>query len=216
MTRQLEWKGLWNYAEHIHVQEARTAAGVARHLARSQEYWDKRHLVLRKMRSAAYPLLHQARSVAAIHLSVGVCMILRWIPTEEKPADGPSRRRAMAARGRGRRAPQFWSGRRCIDRGAARRRAVPNGALVIFVILPTINGAAWGARARTTRVLRLKRGPLAYEIAGREGRPPEDAPLRLAVHHMNDRTNREYLAEARSFVADVWTQRLPFSSPEVT
>lgn len=52
--------------------------------------------VLRKMHSAAYPLLRQARSVAAIHLSVGVSMILRWIPTEREPRGRPSRRRAVA------------------------------------------------------------------------------------------------------------------------
>ena len=83
------------------MQEMRTAALLCKHLARSSAAHHRKYLVLcdsqvvvgacRKMRSSSYPLLRQLWCMAAIFFATGVRLVLRWIPTKENPADGPSR-----------------------------------------------------------------------------------------------------------------------------
>ena len=46
---------------------------------------------IRKMRSSSYPLLRQLRSIAGIFFATGIRLVMRWIPSRQNPADGPSR-----------------------------------------------------------------------------------------------------------------------------
>lgn len=88
--------------------------------------------------------------------------------------------------------------------------------LVIVVALRSTAGAPAGAsRSHSApKVPRQRRGPLAWDNAKAEGIAPRDGPIRLVVHHVNERTNQEYISEARAFLLEVWRRRLPFSTPE--
>jgi hypothetical protein len=104
-TREERWAttfmGTWETQEHINVQEARTVVSLMRHLARTSQAWGSRVLVLTdsmvtlgclsKGRSSASPLLRLCRMTAAITLSLRIRLLLRYIPSEMNPADGPSR-----------------------------------------------------------------------------------------------------------------------------
>eukprot|EP00969_Alexandrium_andersonii_P373961 15485167-Alexandrium_andersonii.AAC.1 len=46
---------------------------------------------LSKGRSAVRPLLHLCRQLAGLALFVGLRLLLRYVPSEWNPADGPSR-----------------------------------------------------------------------------------------------------------------------------
>ena len=75
--------------------------GLLRHLARSRANWRKRVLILvdsmatigaiSKGRSSSPPLLRLCRQITAISLMFGIIPVLRYIPSELNPADGPSR-----------------------------------------------------------------------------------------------------------------------------
>ena len=103
----LVYKGLWRQREHITVQEMRTAVGVMRHLARSRHTWNHKVLILMdsmaamgvisKGRSSSPPLLRLSRQAAAISLVFGIYPMVRYIPSEVNPADGPSRGVAVGA-----------------------------------------------------------------------------------------------------------------------
>ena len=102
---QVEWSGTWSYKEHINIQELRTISFLARHLGRSSKRWNQRYLVLTdslvslhavtRMRSTSAPLLRQLLPIAACQLATGVRLSPRWIPTDDNPADGPSRGRPL-------------------------------------------------------------------------------------------------------------------------
>lgn len=98
---RLVYKGTWREREHITIQELRTGVGVLRHLSRSRQSWGRRVLilmdsmaalgVLSKGRSSSPPLLRLARQAAAISLIFDIYPVVRYIPSEVNPADGPSR-----------------------------------------------------------------------------------------------------------------------------
>jgi len=45
-----------------------------------------------KGRSSSQPLLRRLRALAALVMASGLCVTVRWIPTDLNPADEPSRR----------------------------------------------------------------------------------------------------------------------------
>ena len=74
---------------------------VLRHLSRNRAAWHSRVLVLTdsmvslgslaKGRSSADALLRVCRASAAVQLAVGIRLYLRYVPSEQNQADGPSR-----------------------------------------------------------------------------------------------------------------------------
>lgn len=72
-----------------------------------RKYWGTRTLVatdsraslgvVQKGRSSAYPLLRQARMLAAMSLGLRVKVYARYLESERNPADGPSRLKAIGA-----------------------------------------------------------------------------------------------------------------------
>ena len=95
------YHGKWQATEHTNVQELRALVGLARHLARPRRRWGEKCLVFvdsmvalgaaSKGRSSSRPLLRLCRQLAAVTLSTGLRMLLRYIPSEWNPADASSR-----------------------------------------------------------------------------------------------------------------------------
>ena len=91
----------WQHNEHNNVTEARTALLAIRRQARRMGAWGHRVLVigdsqvtigvLAKGRSSSWGLLRQCRKLAALHLGLGITLVMRYIPTDRNLADGPSR-----------------------------------------------------------------------------------------------------------------------------
>ena len=91
----------WQHDEHNNVTEARTALLAIRRQARRMGAWGHRVLVigdsqvtigvLAKGRSSSWGLLRQCRKLAALHLGLGITLVMRYIPTDRNLADGPSR-----------------------------------------------------------------------------------------------------------------------------
>ena len=91
----------WQHYEHNNVIEARTALLAVRRQARRMGAWGHRVLVigdsqvtigvLAKGRSSSWGLLRQCRKLAALHLGLGITLVMRYIPTDRNLADGPSR-----------------------------------------------------------------------------------------------------------------------------
>jgi hypothetical protein len=93
--------GKWRETEHTNIQELRALVGLLRHLARSTSWWCSRVLILvdsmvalgslAKGRSSSPPLLRLCRQAAAVIMAMDIRPMLRYIPSEVNPADGPSR-----------------------------------------------------------------------------------------------------------------------------
>ncbi len=91
----------WKHDEHNNITEARTALLAVRRQARRMQSWNRRVLVigdsqvaigvLSKGRSSSWGLLRQCRKLAALHLGLGITLVLRYVPTDRNLADGPSR-----------------------------------------------------------------------------------------------------------------------------
>ena len=104
---KLVYAGRWREPEHINVQELRTVCGLLRHLSRSTSAYGSRVLVLldsmvalgagSKGRSSARPLLRLCRQMAPAQVILGIRLLLRYIPSELNPADGPSRGTSVGA-----------------------------------------------------------------------------------------------------------------------
>ena len=81
--------------------------GLMRHLARSSQMWRSRVLAMTdsmvtlgsasKGRSSSYPLLRLCRQLLPLQLILEMRMLLRYIPSEVNPADGPSRMKLVGA-----------------------------------------------------------------------------------------------------------------------
>ena len=75
--------------------------GLMRHLARSKDCWGRRVLILidsmaalgvvSKGRSSCSALLRLSRQICAVALAFSIYPVVRYIPSEVNPADGPSR-----------------------------------------------------------------------------------------------------------------------------
>ena len=97
----LVYRGRWLHEEHNNLREARTAAGMMRHLSRDPGAWGQRVLaftdslvglgILTKGRSSVKPLNHLCRRAAAIALACRIRVAWRWVPSEHNYSDGPSR-----------------------------------------------------------------------------------------------------------------------------
>ena len=98
---KLLYRGLWKNHEHINVQELRVVTGLLRHLARGPLNWKSKVLVLTdsmvalgagaKGRSSSSPLLRLCRQMLPLQLILEMRVLLRYIPSEMNPSDGPSR-----------------------------------------------------------------------------------------------------------------------------
>jgi hypothetical protein len=104
------FRGDWRQVEHNNILEARGVVAVLRHLSRTSRAWKHRVLIftdsmvslgsLAKGRSSARGLLRVCRLSAAVQLTCGIRLYLRWVPSELNYADGPSRRERLGvARG---------------------------------------------------------------------------------------------------------------------
>lgn len=99
---QVTGSGRWSRTEHIVTLEGRALVHGLRTRIRDTSTFGKRMLflsdslvavlALSKGRSGAWGLLRVARQWAAITLAWGADVRLRWLPSELKPADAPSRR----------------------------------------------------------------------------------------------------------------------------
>jgi hypothetical protein len=91
----------WNRKEHINVLETRALItalswvwSYPRSIGCRLFVWsDSKVLIgaVNKGRSSSPQLLRRLRSVSALCLATGMRLVLRWIPSELNPADGPSR-----------------------------------------------------------------------------------------------------------------------------
>ena len=91
----------WPIGEASNVIEARMVLLAARHLARARSNRNCRIVlftdnlaalaVLSRGRTSAPSLLATCRGLAAIALSAGIKLQLRWVPSRRNHADGPSR-----------------------------------------------------------------------------------------------------------------------------
>jgi hypothetical protein len=93
----------WRNQEHITVLEMRAVQTALRWLASRPDQRDSRVLLLvdsapcvfalSKGRSSSRKigLLRRLRSIAAVALSAGLTLVVRWIPSASNPADAPSR-----------------------------------------------------------------------------------------------------------------------------
>ena len=95
------FRGKWAHAENNNILEARGTVAAARHLARSSQNWDRKHLIFTgslvvlgafgKGRSSSPALLRQFRRWCTFRLLFGMRIYLRYVPTHLNHADGPSR-----------------------------------------------------------------------------------------------------------------------------
>jgi hypothetical protein len=98
---KIEFSAKWETPLHCTEGESRAVVAVARHLARSRNAWGKKVLIfsdsmtaigaLGKGRSSAFKILRQCRRMAAVTLSTGIIVKLRYVPSQVNFADGPSR-----------------------------------------------------------------------------------------------------------------------------
>ena len=102
---RLQWRTLissrWSHAEHINALELR-AVCLALHWVLSHSSAPNSRLylltdsqvslyILAKGRSHSSALQPLARKAAALQLSSGITLLTGWLPTENNPADRPSR-----------------------------------------------------------------------------------------------------------------------------
>ena len=101
----LEWRTIvstpWREKEHINSLELRALSTAVRWALKSPLSTSSRLLVFSdsqvavfsslKGRSSSHPLLCRLRSLAACLLASGLRLLIRWLPSECNPADGPSR-----------------------------------------------------------------------------------------------------------------------------
>lgn len=101
----LSWRTIvstpWRESEHINSLELRALSTAVRWALKSPDSLASRLLVFsdsqvavfssNKGRSSSHLLLRRLRSLAAGLLASGLRLLLRWIPSEDNPADGPSR-----------------------------------------------------------------------------------------------------------------------------
>ena len=95
----------WTRTEPSNIVEARQILLTIRHVVRNSQNWNKRVLLatdnlcalacLSKGRSSSRPLLLICRKVAALCMTFGITLLLRWVPTKRNFADGPSRGRSI-------------------------------------------------------------------------------------------------------------------------
>jgi hypothetical protein len=104
-SADLSWRTIvstpWREKEHINSLELRAINTAARWAVKSPLSVSSRLLVFSdsqvavfasiKGRSSSHLLLRRLRSLAACLLASGLRLLLRWIPSECNPADGPSR-----------------------------------------------------------------------------------------------------------------------------
>lgn len=100
---------LWGRPEPSNILETTMACTAVRHVARSQEHWGKKMLlvtdnlcclaVLSKGRSSNKRLGMIAKMVAAVPIATGIRLILRWCRSRFNHADGPSRQRPIGYAG---------------------------------------------------------------------------------------------------------------------
>ncbi len=91
----------WREHEHINSLELRAISTAVRWALKSPDSIASRLLVFsdsqvavfssNKGRSSSHLLLRRLRPLAACLLASGLRLLLRWIPSEDNPADGPSR-----------------------------------------------------------------------------------------------------------------------------
>jgi hypothetical protein len=91
----------WRESEHINSLELRAISTAVRWALKSPDSIASRLIVFsdsqvavfssNKGRSSSHLLLRRLRPLAACLLSSGLRLLLRWIPSEDNPADGPSR-----------------------------------------------------------------------------------------------------------------------------
>lgn len=105
-TSEASWRTIvssqWRHEEHINVLELRAVLTAVRWTLSLPQSVNKRLLVLcdsqvalgavSKGRSSSQPLLRRLRALAALVMASGLCVTVRWIPTDLNPADEPSRR----------------------------------------------------------------------------------------------------------------------------
>eukprot|EP00971_Amphidinium_carterae_P199943 3968240-Amphidinium_carterae.1 len=91
----------WHRSEHIVVLEGRSLIHALKHLLRGKTALDHNHVFLTdslvcagclsKGRSSSSGLCRVSRQWCALQLASGVNVSLRWLPSEQNPADIPSR-----------------------------------------------------------------------------------------------------------------------------
>ena len=91
----------WSVRDHNNLGEIRGVLLALRHAARSPSNFEKKLLIftdsqvalgsLMKGRSSAWPVLRLCRVAAAVELSCGIRLFLRYVESERNHADGPSR-----------------------------------------------------------------------------------------------------------------------------
>ena len=94
------------HEERCGADEGRALVQAARHTMRTRDGLRRRHLYLcdnlslvlavGKGRSSAPNLNGTCRALASLALFTGSELVVRWVPSEVNPADGPSRRRPMS------------------------------------------------------------------------------------------------------------------------
>eukprot|EP00971_Amphidinium_carterae_P344975 6485680-Amphidinium_carterae.1 len=95
----------WHRSEHIVVLEGRSLVHALKHLLRGKSALDHNHVFLTdslvcagclsKGRSSSSGLCRIARQWCALQLASGVNVHLRWLPSEQNPADLPSRQHML-------------------------------------------------------------------------------------------------------------------------
>ena len=95
----------WKRVEPSNIIEARTVVIGVRHLGRSRQNWNRRHLFavdnlatlgcLSKGRSGRPPLSLITRAAAAFVMAYGLRILLRWVESHRNHADGPSRQKSL-------------------------------------------------------------------------------------------------------------------------
>lgn len=91
----------WDRREPSNVVETMMVVGALKRLARDPMCWGMRVVIasdnlccigiLSKGRSSRTRMLMLARQAAALQLSTGIRVVMRWVPSERNWADGPSR-----------------------------------------------------------------------------------------------------------------------------
>jgi len=105
ILRSQEWSTLvsaqWRSVEHINVKEMRAGLTAARWVSTSPSAFGSRVLLLSdsavacaiisKGRSSSYSLLRVMRLLSSVILAFNLQVLVRWVPSCNNPADGPSR-----------------------------------------------------------------------------------------------------------------------------
>ena len=103
-TWKIAIRNNWNFPNHINILEGEALFLALRWLARQKHFQNKKiatHLdsqviayLIAKGRSSKPSLLSLARRISALCLAGDFTIVPIWIPSEENPADGPSRSNA--------------------------------------------------------------------------------------------------------------------------